>query len=75
MNDTLAIHPHRLTVPPGTANDCERPWWAVRRPLRFVLALLTILLLALSVNRTHLDRWMISELPIDDTIVVRAVGY
>lgn len=70
MNDTLAIPAPIVSVPPGM-----RPWWAVRRPLIFALGLLMTLWLALSLQRPRVERWMVTDLPVDDAIVLRLAGY
>ena len=70
MNDTLAIPAPPVSVSPGT-----RPWWAVRRSLLVVLGLLVALWAPLSVQRERVDRWMMTDLPVNDTIVLRLAGY
>lgn len=58
-----------VSVPPGT-----RPWWSVRRRFRFVLALLVILWIALSLQRSWIDQ-IVMNLPLSDAIVLRFAGY
>jgi len=70
MNDTLAIPAPVVSVSPGT-----RPWWAVRRSLIFTLGFLVTLWLPLTLQRERVDRWMVKDLPVNDTIVLRLAGY
>jgi hypothetical protein len=52
-----------------------RPWWAVRRSLIFTLGFLVTLWLPLTLQRERVDRWMVKDLPVNDTIVLRLAGY
>lgn len=71
MNDAIAaFSAEPLRVPPGT-----RPWWAVRRPLLALLGALLALWTALCLYHPRVHRWMVSELPLNDAIVLQLAGY
>jgi hypothetical protein len=70
MNDTLATFAPTVSVSPGT-----QPWWAVRRSLIVVLVFLVALWVPMNVQRERVDRWMVSDLPVNDTIALRLAGY
>lgn len=70
MNDTLATPSPTVSVSPGM-----RPWWAVRRSLIVFLGLVVALWVPLSLQRARVDRWMVSDLPINDAILLRLAGY
>lgn len=69
MNDTLAITSPTVSVPPDM-----RPWWAVRRRLKYALAFLVTLWLAVSLQPSRVDR-IVTNLPVNDAIVLRLAGY